>query len=336
MTTPRSGTPRSDGEDRKALSAVSLKEVDAARSRIAGLVTRTPLVPLEIDDAPANVYLKLENLQPTGSFKVRGAGNAILQIPEIDRRKGVFTCSAGNMAQALAWHARRLGIGCTVLVPDTAPPNKLEGIRRYGATVVQLPWRELWQVATTGSFAPLKEMTFIHPFADARMMAANGTIALEILEDLPAVDSVVVPFGGGGLIGGIAAVLAARRPTVRVVAAEPETAAPLAASFAAGSAQEVVRTVSFVDGIGASSVLPGMWGLLKDLVDGSIVVSLREIATAVKLLVERSHIVAEGAGAASVAAALTGKAGRGRIVCVVSGGNISVDALTAILNGGVP
>lgn len=313
-----------------------MREVDAAKHRIAGLVARTPLVPLEVDDAPAKVYLKLENLQPTGSFKARGAGNAVELLPEGDRSRGVYTCSAGNMAQALAWHARRVGIPCTVLVPDTAPAPKLEGIRRYGATIVQLPWQEVWQVATTGSYPPLEEMMFVHPFADPRMMAGNGTIALEILEDLPAVDSVVVPFGGGGLISGIAAVIGARRPRTKVYACEPETAAPLAASFAARSPRQVDRKPSFVDGIGASSVLPEMWGILKDLVEGSIVVSLREIASAIKLLVERNRIVAEGAGAASVAAAMTGKAGSGRIACVVSGGNISIAALAKVLNREVP
>ncbi|HEX9340546.1 MAG TPA: threonine/serine dehydratase [Thermoplasmata archaeon] len=318
------------------LKKISIRDIEAARKRLAGLVLRTPVIRLDVEDAPAEIHLKLENLQPTGSFKVRGAGNAISLLTPTDRKRGVYTCSAGNMAQALAWHARRLGIPCTVIVPDTAPQTKLAGIRRFGAEIVQLSWDEVWKIGITRVYEPLKDMVFVHPFSEFGMIAGNGTIGLEILEDLPTVDAVVVPYGGGGLIGGIATAIKARQPRTKVYACEPETAAPLAASFAAGSPQEFKRIPSFVDGSGASSVLPEMWELNRPLLAGSIVVSLREVASAIKLLVERHHVVSEGAGGSSVAAALTGKAGSGRVVAVVSGGNIDPAKLTTILDGRVP
>lgn len=321
--------------DGERLDTITPDLIEAARRRISGSVVRTPLVRPNIE-SPAEIYLKLENLQPTGSFKVRGAGNAIALIPKERRARGVYTCSAGNMAQALAWHARRWGIPCAVVVPDTAPETKLEGIRRYGAKITQLPWDDVWNVAIERRYGPLEDMTFVHPFADPGMIAGNGTIGLEILEDLPDLDAIVVPFGGGGLIAGIATAVRAGNPGCRVYACEPETAAPLAASFQAGAPKAIHRTPSFVDGIGASSVLPEMWPILRPLVDASIVVSLRDIASAIRLLAERARIVAEGAGAASVAAALSGNAGGGRIVCVVSGGNLSMSALAKILNGEVP
>ncbi len=318
------------------MTTLDLAAIEAARARIRNLVVRTPLVRLGVDDAPAEIYLKLENLQPTGSFKVRGAGNSVALLAERERARGVFTCSAGNMAQALAWHARRLGIPCTVIVPDTAPETKLAAIRRFGAKIVQRPWDEVWEIGITRRFAPLDGWTFVHPFADATMMAGNGTIGLEILEDLPDADAVVIPFGGGGLSAGIATAIKAKRPRTRVYAVEPETAAPLAASFAKGVPAEVRRVPSFVDGIGASGVLPEMWKVVRPLLEGSLVVSLQDVAAAIRLLVERNRVVAEGAGGASVAAARAGKAGNGRVVCVVSGGNIDTAVLGKILRGEVP
>ncbi len=316
---------------------VSVDEIEQAKSRIALSILRSPLVRLGVDqDAPADIYLKLENLQPTGSFKVRGAGNAIAQLSEQERVQGVYTCSAGNMAQALAWHASRNSIPCTVIVPDNAPETKLAAIKRYGAKIIQLSWDEVWQVAVTHRYAPLQGSVFIHPFSDGAMIAGNGTIGLEILEDMPEVDSVVIPYGGGGLCAGIATAIKGRRPQTKVYACEPETAAPMAASLAAGSAQKVKRIPSFVDGIGSENVLPEMWDLVNHLLDGSIVVSLNEIASAIRLLFERNRVVAEGAGAASVAAALTGKAGTRRVVCIVSGGNIDLAKLIEILHGKIP
>src|SRR3989442_1264731 len=240
------------------------------------------------------------------------------------------------MAQALGWHARRLGIPCTAIVPDTAPATKLGAIRRFGATLVQLSWDEFWEIGISRRYAPLKGWTFVHPFADPAMMAGNGTIGLEILEDLPDVDAVVIPFGGGGLTAGIATAIKAKRPRTKIYACEPETAAPLAASFAKAGPSEVHRIPSFVDVIGASSVLPEMWNLVRPLLEGSLVVSLKETADAIRLLAERNRLVAEGAGGSSVAAALSGKAGKGRIARVVSVRKIGPEVVRKILASEVP
>jgi threonine dehydratase len=318
------------------MNPISIDEIIQAKKRIEGIVFRSPLVHFGVDDASADIYLKLENLQPTGSFKVHGAGNAVALLSKDERGRGVYTCSAGNMAQALAWHARRDRIRCSVIVPDTAPETKLLGLKRLDANIIQLPWAEVWQVMTTHQYAPLENSVFIHPFSDRRMIAGNGAIGLEILEDLPNVDSVIIPFGGGGLAAGIAVAIKERKPNTKVYASETETAAPLAASFAANSAQNVKRIPSFVDGIGADNVLPEMWELVKPLLNGSIAVSLSQIVSAIKLLFERNRIVAEGAAGTSVAAALSGRAGTGRVVCVVSGGNIDVSKFVKILHGEIP
>src|SRR5881628_2632176 len=221
---------------------ISLRLIEEAKERIKGTVLRTPLVRLNVEHAPGEIFLKLENLQPTGSFKVRGASNAIALAGPDAKKRGVYTCSAGNMAQALAWRARQDKIPCTVIVPDNAPETKLEAIRRFGAKIIQASFDDVWKVVVTHNYPPLEGSVFIHPFADIRMMAGNGTAGLEVLEDLPDVESVVIPFGGGGLAVGIASAICAKRPQTRVYAVEPETAAPLSASFAAGSAQEINRT----------------------------------------------------------------------------------------------
>lgn len=311
-------------------------EIDEARKRLKGLVVRTSLVPLNLEGSPAEIYLKLENLQPTGSFKVRGAGNAIELLTLEQREKGVYTCSGGNMAQALAWHAHRCGIPCTAIVPNTAAETKLAGIRRYGADIIQVPFEEVWKVATDHFYPPLKDRVFVHPFSNPQVIAGNGTIGLEILEDLPNVDSVIVPFGGGGLFAGIAIAMKSRKPHVNMYGCEPDTACAFAASLAAGSPKHVTRTPSFLEGTGESDVLPEIWDLVKPLAAGSLVVSLREVASAVRILFERHRVVAEGSGASSLAAALTGKAGKGPVVCVMSGGNIDPSTLKNILDGGVP
>jgi threonine dehydratase len=292
-------------------------------------------VRLNIEDAPAEIWLKLENLQPIGSFKLRGAGNAMSLAPRERLEKGVYTASAGNMAQGVAWNARRLGIPCTVVVPENAPQTKLAAIERLGAKAVKLPYARWWQVLEEHGY-PGIEGLFVHPVSDAAVIAGNGTIGLEILEDLPDVDAVVVPFGGGGLSCGIAAALRALRPQARVFAAEVETAAPFAASLAAGKPVAIEHTPSFVDGIGGRSMLPEMWPLATSLLAGSLVVAVAEAAAAVRTLAERNRVVAEGAGATSVAAALAGKAGSGKVVAVVSGGNIDPAKLATILNGQVP
>jgi threonine dehydratase len=325
----------SEGTALRTIEAPVLDAIRAARARISGSALRTPLLRLNVDDAPAEIWLKLENLQPIGSFKLRGAGNAMGLLRREQLARGVYTASAGNMAQGVAWNARRLGVPCTVVVPDHAPQTKLAAIERLGATIVPLPFDDWWKVIVEHHH-PGVEGVFIHPVSDSAVMAGNGTIGLEILEDLPDVTAVLVPYGGGGLSCGIASAIRATTPGVKVLGCEVETATPLTAALAAGQPTPVDYTASFVDGIGSRRVLEEMWPLVSQLLDGATVVSLAETAAAVKLMVERNRVVAEGAGATPVAAALAGKAGTGKIVCVVSGGNIDAKKLAAILLGEVP
>ncbi len=316
---------------------IDLADVRAARARIAATAIRSPLVRLEAPRAPAEVWLKLECLQPTGSFKIRGAVNAMaLADPDLLAR-GVYTGSAGNMAQAVAYEARRRGIPCRAIVPDTAPAAKLDAIARLGAVPVPVPFAEWWAVLRERG-RPGEEGVFVHPASDAPVFAGNGTIGLEIAEELPDVRAVAVPFGGGGLSCGIAVAVRALRPGARVFAAEVETAAPLAASLAADRPVEISRTRSFVDGIGAGGLLPEMWPRARALLAGSRVVSLEEVREAIRLLAERASVVAEGAGGAGVAAALGGLpgAGNGPVVAVVSGGNVDPPVFAAILEGRTP
>ena len=318
----------------KPIGEVSLGEIHAAQQRLEGLINRTPLVKLETP-GDLDIWLKLENLQSIGSFKVRGSGNAMeLMDPKLLSR-GVYTASAGNMAQGVAWNARRLGVPCGVVVPEQAPRTKLAAIEWLGATVLRVPYDEWWEVIRTHRHAGFNT-TFIHPVSDPAVIAGNGTIGLEILEDLDGLDAVIVPFGGGGLSCGISSAIKALNPGVSVYAAEIETATPLAASLAAGAPVAVEHHASFVDGIGGKSVLPEMWPLARRLLDGSLVVSLEHVAAAIRTLVKRACIVAEGAGATSVAAALQGRTSGGRIVCIVSGGNIDTIHLSTILSGDLP
>jgi threonine dehydratase len=307
-----------------------VRDVEAARERIRDAALRTPLIRLNVDDAPATIWLKLENLQPIGSFKVRGAANAMALATPEQLARGVYTCSAGNMAQGVAFMARRLGVPCTAVVPDHAPQTKLDAIARLGGRIIKVPFAEWWQVMITHRYEGL-DGVFVHPVSDPAVMAGNGTIGLEILEDLPDVDAVVVPYGGGGLSCGIATALRARRPTAKVFASEVETSAAFSAARAAGAPVTITYTPSFVDGIGSSRVLEEMWPLASALLDDALVMSLEETADAIRTLVERNRVVAEGAGASSVAAALAGKAGVGNVVCVISGGNIDAARLAAIL-----
>ena len=318
-----------------SIESIPLDAIEAARERIAGVATRTPLLRLAVDDAPAEIYLKLENLQPIGSFKLRGAGNAMALASEAQLRDGVYTASAGNMAQGVAWVARERGIPCRVVVPDHAPATKLAAIERLGAEVVKVSFDQWWQVIVDHRY-PGMDGLFIHPVCDPAVIAGNGTIGLEILEDLPDVDAVVIPYGGGGLSAGIGSAIRARRPVTKLFAGEVATAAPLAASLAAGEPREIEYTASFVDGIGGKGVLAEMWPLVSGLLDGSLVVPLEAVAAAVRILAERNRVIAEGAGAVPVAAALAGQAGSGKVVCVVSGGNIDSAKLATILAGRVP
>ncbi len=315
----------------KAVQAPTLEDIRAARERIAGSAIRTPLIRLNVDGAPGEIYLKLENLQPIGSFKIRGAGNAMRLVGKEKLSNGVYTASAGNMAQGLAWNAREMGVPCEVIVPDRAPETKLAAIKRLGGKVVKVPFDEWWQVIIEHTYPGLDSF-FIHPVSDSAVIAGNGTIGLEILEDLPDVETVVIPFGGGGLSSGIAAAIRSLKSNTRIYACEVETAAPLKTSLKAGSPQTVDYTPSFVDGIGGRSVLKEMWPLVSSLIDDSLVVSLPQVSRALKLLIERNRVLAEGAGAAAVAAALSGMAGSGKIVCIVSGGNIDFDKLAEIIS----
>lgn len=311
---------------------IPIRDIQAARTRTAQTAQRTPLVKLNVDNESSEIYLKLENLQPIGCFKIRGATNAVLLAPEEERRAGVYTASAGNMAQGVAWCARQLGIRCEVVVPDHAPQAKLDAIERLGARIVKVPFDRWWNILVEHRFSELSGH-FIHPVSDARVIAGNGVIGLEILEDLPDVDAILVPYGGGGLSSGIASAVKALRPQTRVFGCEVETAAPLAASFKAGKPMTVEYQPSFVDGIGGKSVLAEIWPLVSTLLTGGLTVSLDEVADAIRLVADRNHVIAEGAGAASVAAALRGLDGARKVVCVVSGGNINMSTLSRILAG---
>lgn len=317
-----------------ALEAPSPDEIEAARDRIADAAVRTPLVRLETDGGP-RVWLKLENLQPIGSFKIRGAANAIGRLAPEELEDGVWTASAGNMAQGVAWNARRLGIPCAVVVPETAPATKREAIERLGARTVTTSVGSWFEVFRTRSFEGM-EGRFVHAFMDRDVMAGNGTVGLEILEELPQVGAVVVPFGGGGLACGIASALADRAPGVAVYASEVDGQAPFAASLSAGHRISIEYEPTFVDGIGGPHVEPEMWRLARRLLAGSIAVSLEEVAEAIRLLAVRGRVVAEGAGASSVAAALSGAVGEEEVVCVVSGGNLEPATLATILQGRMP
>jgi threonine dehydratase len=307
-----------------------LSEVQDARRVIAGSAIRTPLVRLNVSPAQAEIYLKLENLQPIGAFKIRGAANAIARLPPEKLGRGVVTASAGNMAQGVAWCARKLGIPCTVIAPATAPETKIKAVERLGGRVIEVSFDEWWRAFEERAYAGV-DGAFIHAFDDEDVMAGNGTIALEVLEDLPDVDAIVIPWGGGGLTCGIASVLRELRPSCKIFTAEVATAAPLAASLAAGAPTEVDYQPSWVDGIGAKAVFPQMFERARTLIDGALVADLSSVAEALRLMVQHNHVIAEGAGACPVACALSGQAGPGKIVCVVSGGNIDSSKLCRVL-----
>jgi threonine dehydratase len=287
---------------------------------------------LNYPEGGKEIYLKLENLQPIASFKIRGAANAFARIRPSEIAEGVMTASAGNWAQGLAWVAREAGVPATIVVPEDAPKTKLEAIERLGARYVKAPFDRWWQCMTERRYEGVSGR-FFHPVEDEPVIAGNGTIALEILEDFPEVEAVVVPWGGGGLATGIASGLRQLRPKVEIHASEVETAAPLTPSLDRGEPQRVSRTASFVDGIGSTALLPKMWAYARALLTDAHSASVADIAAAVRLLVERNRVVAEGAGASSVAVALSGKVAAERIVCVVSGGNIDTAVLRRILAG---
>ena len=311
----------------------TLTAIESARDRIRGRALRTPLIRLQADDAPAEIYLKLETLQPVNSFKIRGAASAVLLASPEERAQGLVTASAGNMAQGVAYVARELGLPATILVPDTAPEAKLAAITRLGGTVRKLPYSEWWQTIVTGHASGIRGL-FVHPVQDPAVIAGNGTIGLEILEDLPDPDVVVIPYGGGGLTCGIASAIKALRPRTLIVTAEPEGGAAMAAAKSAGRPVDIEFRPSFVDGAGSRRVLDSMWPQVAPLVDNSLALSLADVKAAVRVLAERARVIVEGAGALALAAALTSQAGGGKVVCVVSGGNMNLSKLAEIVLDG--
>ena len=309
---------------------IPLDEIQRARERLGDDVLRTPVV-----EVAEGTWAKLECLQPIGSFKLRGALNAIRAASPDELRDGVVTASAGNMAQGVAWAAREAGVRARIVAPDTAPRAKLDRVEDLGGEVLLVSHEEWWQTMVDRRH-PEVDGLFVHPVEDELVMAGNGTIGLELCEQLDGFDAVVIPWGGGGLATGVASAVKALRPDVHVVAVEPETAAPLTAAFAAGEPVAIDYAPSFVDGAGGRALLPTMWVRARDLVDAAVAVTLDEVAGAIRLLAERGHVVAEGAGALALAAARRGAAGDGRAVCIVSGGNIDASVLASILVGETP
>ena len=319
----------------KNIRPVSLDELHAAAHRIGPVINRTPLIRLNVEAAPAEIYLKMENLQAIGSFKIRPAASAILNASKQAVADGVYTASSGNMAQGVAYAAKEAGVAASVLLPENAAANKVAALERLGANIHFLKDEEWWQVLNDYGHPEIAGM-FIHPVANQDVLAGDATVGLEIFEDLPDVDTVLVPFGGGGLACGIASAFRALGSEVRVLGAESAHCAPLDAALAAGKPQSLPATPSFISGIGIGRVLDEMWPLVQDLIRASVVASLEEIAQSVKILFERNRIIAEGAGAASVASALAGRAGKGKVVCVISGGNLNPEYLIDILQGKIP
>lgn len=308
----------------EAVRPITLDEIRAARTRIAGTIARTPLVRLELGPGHPDIRLKLENLQPINAYKLRGAANAVALLPESERRRGVWTISAGNAGQGVAYAARQAGVPCTVVVIETAPAAKMERMRALGARLVPVPHEVAWKALDERAYAGV-EGAFVHPFDDHDFIAGHGTMGLEILEDAPDTVAVIAAIGGGGLVAGVGSALKALKPAIKLWGVEPDTAAPTARSLEMGSPQVFEGwQASFVDGAGGRSVFPRMWERMKPVLDGCIVVSLEETRQAMGLLAEKSRVIAEGAGALSVAAALTGKAGQGPIVAIVSGGNVDL------------
>lgn len=314
---------------------IALDEIYRARDAIRGAAIRTPLIRLDAPGTDAEIWLKLETLQPINSFKIRGAASAVRLATAAEVADGVVTASAGNMAQGVAWAARERGVPATIVVPEHAPQTKLDAVGRLGGTVVRVPFERWWQAMEESRYDDAPGL-FVHPVQDPRVIAGNGSVGLEILEDLPEPDVILVPFGGGGLSVGIASAVKALRPATRVETVEPATGAAFATSLAAGVASRCEFSSSFVDGAGAPVVLPQMWERAYGLLDGAHTASLDETAAAVRLLLERVRVVAEGAGALALAAALSGRVEGRRIVCVVSGGNIDVARLVTILSGATP
>jgi threonine dehydratase len=310
---------------------IGLEDIEQARSRIAGTVLRTPLVKLDAGRGAPEVWLKLENLQPTNAYKIRGAANAVARLSDEERARGVWTISAGNAGQGVAYAAREFGIPSTVVAIETAPRTKLDRMRALGANIVPVSYEQAWRAAEAHAFDGL-DGTFVHPFDNHDFIAGHGTMGLEIVEDLPEVRTVIAAIGGGGLITGVGSAIKALKPDVKVLGAEPETAAPYALSLREGGPQRFTEwQASFVDGAGGKSVTERMWQRMRPVTDGTITVTLDQVRDAMRLIAEKSRTIAEGAGALALAAALTGEAGEGPIVCIVSGGNIDLATFSQLV-----
>src|SRR5881296_11103 len=311
---------------------IKLDEIKDARQRIAKTIVRTPLVRLELGPDFPDVRLKLENLQPINAYKLRGAANAVAMLPESERKRGVWTISAGNAGQGVAYAARKAGLPCTVVVIETAPASKIERMKALGAKLIPVPYDIAWKALEDRSF-PGAEGTFIHPFDDDNFIAGHGTMGLEILEDAPDTAAVVASIGGGGLITGVGSAIKALKAEIKVFGVEPDTAAPAALSFEKGSPQVFANwKASFVDGAGGQSLFPRMWERMKPVVDGYLVVTLEETKSAMRLMAEKARIISEGAGALPLAAALNRGVGRGPIVAIVSGGNIDLNKFCELIS----
>jgi len=303
---------------------IATEDIDHARTRIAGTVLRTPLMKLDLGSDGPDIHLKLENLQPTNAYKIRGAANAVARLSEAERARGVWTISAGNAGQGVAYAARQFGIPCSVVAIETAPQTKLDRMRALGAAIVPVSYDDAWKAAETHAFEGV-DGTFIHPFDNHDFIAGHATMGIEILEDLPDVRTVVAAIGGGGLITGVGSAIKAHRPEIKVLGAEPETAAPYALSLREGGPRKFPDwQASFVDGAGGKSVTERMWQRMRPVTDGAITVTLDQTRDAMRLIAEKTRTISEGAGALALAAALTGQAGDGPIVCIVSGGNIDL------------
>jgi threonine dehydratase len=314
---------------------IELSEIKEARKRIANTIVRTPLVRLELGPDFPDIRLKLENLQPINAYKLRGATNAVAMLPESERKRGVWTISAGNAGQGVAYAARQAGVPCTVVVIETAPESKIERMRSLGAKLIPVSYDDAWKALDARSY-PGADGTFVHPFDDRNFIAGHGTMGLEILEDAPDTKAVIASIGGGGLITGIGSAIKALKPEIKIIGVEPETAAPAALSFKMGSPQVFTDfKQSFVDGAGGQSMFPRMWERMKPVVDDYIVVTLDGTKKAMRLMAEKARVISEGAGAMPVAAALTGKAGKGPIVAIISGGNIDMKKFCELIRGPV-
>src|SRR5438045_2980205 len=310
---------------------IQLSEIREARKRIAQTVVRTPLIRLELGPNFPDIRLKLENLQPINAYKLRGAANAVALLSDSERQRGVWTISAGNAGQGVAYAARQAGVPCTVVAVETAPASKLERMKKLGAELIPVPYDVAWKALDERSF-PGAQGTFIHPFDDHNFIAGHGTMGLEILEDAPDTAAVTASIGGGGLIAGLGSAIKALKPEIKVFGVEPETAAPAALSFEKGSPQTFPNwRASFVDGAGGQSMFPRMWERMKPVVDGYLVVTLEETKNAMRLMAEKARIISEGAGALPLAAALSGRAGKGPIVAIVSGGNIDLNKFCELI-----